>query len=253
MNDTKHWDALRAAGDVPPPIPETLTRATTKLARAAEHPSRAAEQLGLPGEQPSESGLPAAPSVGARRASTRRRRVLVAAGSAAAVAAVGIGSTLLHSGPPTAVPAPLASTPSASTTYPPSQALGGGRNSTVQCAVTYSPKELATQPVAFDGTVLSAAPAPRTAGGWNVTLQVNEWFRPSSDKQQFTVLMWVGPGHRTQVSEVQGYAIGDRLLISGGVRVRGDDPMDRPVATVCGFTRTYDVPTADTWRKVFQK
>jgi hypothetical protein len=243
MTDTKHWDALRAAGDVQPPTLEALTRATAQLERTALHSDHAAPGLN------SSAELPSRPTqVGASRAGTTRRRVLVIAASVAAVAGVSIGFAALQqpSGTPAAIPASTSTS-----TYPPSRPVGG--TTATLCAVEYYPGDLVKRQVAFDGTVLSATRAPRTAFGWNVTLQVNEWFRPSTGKQRFTVLMWVGPGHRQRVSDMQGYEIGDRLLVSGGPRVLGGDPMDRPVSTACGFTRTYDIPTADTWRKVFSK
>ncbi|MFI5731565.1 hypothetical protein ACIA49_15695 [Kribbella sp. NPDC051587] len=225
MNDTKHWDALRAAGDVPPPTPETLTQATAHLERAA------------------------ARGTGRR---TVRRVLAPALGAVATAAAIGVVA-LQQSGPPTAVPVLPASTPSVSTTtYPPSKPLGDP-NRSASCAYALTPERFAKVPVAFDGTVLSAVQVPRTQHAWNVTFQVNEWFRPGSGQQQFVVQMFIGPGHLVQASETRGYEIGDRLLISARPRTGGDDPMDRPFAGTCDFSRTYDVPTAATWRKVFSK
>ncbi|MFK4090897.1 hypothetical protein ACI2LF_42725 [Kribbella sp. NPDC020789] len=220
MNDT-NWTTLQSAGKVPPPSPEVLAHATQRLEQAATR--------------------------GTRR--TRRRRILVPLAAATATAAVIAVLALQQPDNPTAAPA---TTPSVSTTtYPPSKPIGDPHVSN-SCVHEYAPKWLAERPVAFDGTVLSATPAPGTMG-WNVTFQVNEWFRPSTGQQRFTMLMWVGPGHQVQASDMQGYEVGDRLLTTGGARVRGGDPMDWPVVNGCGFTRTYDVPTAATWRKVFRK
>ncbi|GAB3950640.1 hypothetical protein GCM10029976_085700 [Kribbella albertanoniae] len=224
MNDD-NWTTLQSAGKVPPPSPEVLAHATQRVAKVA---------------------------AGSTRRRTVRRFLAPVLATAATAAVIGVVA-LQQGGTPTALPVAPATTP---TTYPPSKPLGDP-NVSHSCAYPLSPERFAKVPVAFDGTVLSAVKIPETQDAglttWNVTFVVNEWFRPSSGKQQFTVQMGIGPGHQVQTSVTHGYEIGDRLLISGAPRTEGGDPMDRPWAGVCDFSRTYDVPTADTWRKILSK
>ncbi|GAA1721798.1 hypothetical protein GCM10009745_83410 [Kribbella yunnanensis] len=228
MNDD-NWTTLQSAGKVPPPSPEVLAHAAQRVEQTASRSTR-------------------------RR--TVRRLLAPALATTATAAVIGVVA-LQQGGTPTAIPVAPANTPTVSaTTYPPSKPLGDP-NVSHSCAYPLTPERFAKVPVAFDGTVLSAVEIPRAdeswPASWNVTFEVNEWFRPGSGKQQFTVQMGIGPGHLVQSSETHGYEIGDRLLISGYPRTEGGDPLDRPFAGACDFSRTYDEPTAATWRKVFGK
>lgn len=222
MNDD-NWTTLQSAGKVPPPSPEVLAHATRRVERASR--------------------------------GTRRRRILAPVLAATATAAVIGVVALQQSGTPTADPGVLGTaspTPAPSTEAPASKPLGDPKGTIVDCVHQYSPAYLGEREFAFDGTVLAAVPVPRTAGGWKVTFQVHEWFRPSGS-EKFTVFLWVAPGVEVERPGTTSYAIGDRLLISGGSMIRGGDAMKNPVAATCGFSRTYDVPTAATWRKAFGK
>ncbi len=222
MTDTKHWDALRAAGDVQPPTPEVLAHAAQRVEAARD-----------------------------TRRRTARRRVVVPVLAAIATATV-IGVVALQQpGTPTAVPVAPATTPSAPTTaYPPSKPLDNPSVSH-SCVAGI---ELRNQEFGFDGTVVSAKPIPRTAFFWAVTFQVNEWYRPGRGPKQVTVRMIGGPDSRMQVSVQTSYRIGDRLLMAGSlVDSRTGKALPYPIGGSCGLGRTYDVPTADTWRKAFRK
>ncbi|MET7276585.1 hypothetical protein ABZS29_00035 [Kribbella sp. NPDC005582] len=216
-----NWTTLQSAGKVPPPSPEVLAHAAQRVEAARDTRRRIA-----------------------------RRRVLVPVLAATATAAV-IGVVALERpSTPTAIPV---TTPSSSATYPPSRSLGNP-NLSPSCAVSYSAVELAKQEFGFDGTVLSAKPIPRTAYFWAVTFQVHEWYRPGRGAGQVTVQMLGGPDPQQLLSEQPNYKIGDRLLMSGSmVDSRTGNALKYPAGWGCGFTRMYDVPTADTWRKVFSK
>ncbi|TDD58067.1 hypothetical protein E1263_20690 [Kribbella antibiotica] len=222
MNDD-NWTTLQSAGKVPPPSPEVLAHAAQRVEQAATRNPRR----------------------------TVGRRVLVPALAATATAAVIGVVALQQSNTPTALPVAPSTTPSVST-YPPSRPLENQDKSPL-CVASY-PKELQKRGFGFDGTVLSAVQIPRTAYYWAVTFQVHEWYRPGRSPQQVTVQMLGGPNGQVQLEDQVGYEIGDRLLISGAsVDSRTGKALKYPIGWACGFSRTYDVPTADTWRKVFSK
>ncbi|MEU4198133.1 hypothetical protein AB0E69_39990 [Kribbella sp. NPDC026611] len=180
------------------------------------------------------------------RPSKPARRVLGPALGAAAVVAVVVGVLgTQQSGGPTAVP-PTGAAP----TSKPLVQQGAS------CAVTYSPKTLQQVTLAFDGTVVSAVKAAGPGGltTWTVSFDVHEWFRPSGG-QQVQVRMWMPPGAGTDDPGNETgarYEIGSRLLIAGAIRDL-PGPIGMPVAWGCDFSRTYDVTTATTWRKLLSK
>ncbi len=225
MNDD-NWTTLQSAGKVPPPSPEVLAHATDQLEQVA--------------------------SRGTRRR-TVRRVLAPALGAVATAAAISV-VVLQQSGVPTAIPAGPSAPSASTTTYPKSKPLGQ-EGTSFSCVTTYSPAELRKRDFAIDGTVVSAKPIPRTAGSWAVTFEVHEWFHPRGGAAQLTIQMWIPPGDGIQSSAYDtGYQIGDRLLIAGAlVDPRNGKALKYPSGGACGFGRTYDVPTADTWRKAFRK
>jgi hypothetical protein len=111
---------------------------------------------------------------------------------------------------------------------------------------------------AFAGTVTAVDPAPTpseeqdvTVGRW--TLAVDEWFSGPGPAEVTVPLSLgaetiLGPdGERTDLG------VGDRLLLSG-FESEGDEPWgDLPYEPgLCGYSRTFDEPTADIWREAFR-
>ena len=134
----------------------------------------------------------------------------------------------------------------------PSVALGGGM---ARCAVRYDAADLEVltdREVVFDGTV-TAIGEPGEAGEHRfqhdveVTFEVHEWFVP--DGPATVDVIMVAPGVISSNGTVD-YGVGSRLLIVAGSRT-DSEPLDSPVAGYCGFSRTYDEPTADAWREAF--
>lgn len=138
----------------------------------------------------------------------------------------------------------------ASTSVP----VGGGAEA--RCVEDYSPETLPHRAFAFDGTVHSIGgdPADDGQGGDSgaaddgyrpVTFDVHEWFA-GGGPARVTVAMLPPTPSALDTAE---YHVGSRLLVSGEPRW-GGDPLDEPLAWVCGFTRTHEATTADRWREV---
>lgn len=132
--------------------------------------------------------------------------------------------------------------------------VGGGAEA--RCVEGYSPETLPHRAFAFDGTVHSIGvdPTDDGQGGDNgaadggylpVTFDVHEWFA-GGGPAHVTVAMLPPTPSSLDAAE---YHVGSRLLVSGEPRW-GGDPLDEPLAWTCGFTRTHDPATADTWRSV---
>ncbi|MDP9405582.1 MAG: hypothetical protein M3O86_03130 [Actinomycetota bacterium] len=117
------------------------------------------------------------------------------------------------------------------------------------CVEEYSPEGVANRAFAFDGVVTSIGPGQSNRGGDGsldlaaVTFALNEWFSGGTSPT-VTVDM-----ERVPLPEGDpSYGVGSRLLVSGEPRW-GGAPLDDPIAWGCEFTRYYDAPTADAWRK----
>jgi hypothetical protein len=123
------------------------------------------------------------------------------------------------------------------------------------CAETYDVETLTGRDFAFDGTVVeigSAAAAEADLGYSPVTFDVHEWFVGGSS-DRVTVAM--PAPDRVSSDGVQGlddatYGVGTRLLVSGEPQW-GGEPLDDPIAWMCGFTRYYDDQSATQWRTAF--
>ncbi len=198
-----------------------------------------------------ESRVPeSVPDFGAVQARARQRRrtriVAVTAAAAVVVAVASVAGGGLLSDRDSDVPA-LAAQPAPRDTRPHlSGALPG--NELASCAHSYSPRQVADEPFAFDGTVTRMREHPRF-GDEAVTFAVNEWFRGGIEA---TVTVDMGPpGPRVRMSEYplagRSYGVGTRLLVSGYPRW-GGPPLRHAVATGCGLTRYYDPNTAGAWR-----
>ncbi len=183
----------------------------------------------------------------ARRRVRRHRQVRIAWGAGLLVAASVTGVVVL--GGPDDAPdgVPQSKPPSSGPTGP------VGDSGLTSCAFEYSPRTLADRAFAFDGTAVSVGPArterPGNGGGYvGTTFEVHEWFAGGSGT---TVTIDMAPPADARSDEnseyAPGYALGDRLLVSGEHRW-GGATMDDAIAWTCGFTRYYDEATADLWR-----
>jgi hypothetical protein len=234
MNTTDHWDDLTAAGQVPPSSAEVLAHARRQLDAKA---------------------------ISTSRWTTTRQWSLAVLGTASAVAAL-VGAVVVYQS--SSGPVPVGgSTPSGQPSQPasgaipstpsdkPSQGMAGS------CAFTYSLPELKKRGFAFDGTVLAAVEDQAQAiPTYLVTMRVEEWFRPGAGPEQVTVRMYRAPGEASYGTPSEfgpEYTIGSRLLTAGESLSGSGDPLKHPVAWGCGFSRTYDVRTAATWRQVLRK
>jgi len=120
------------------------------------------------------------------------------------------------------------------------------------CVEQYGPEGVADRAFAFDGNVIGIDPGQSNRPGYGsldlaaVTFAVNEWF---SGGKSATVTVGMDPPAEHSLREgVPSYAIGSRLLVSGEPRW-GGAPLDNAIAWGCDFTRYYDAPTANAWRK----
>jgi hypothetical protein len=119
------------------------------------------------------------------------------------------------------------------------------------CVMRYTPRNMATLAIAFDGTVTSIGEGHSDRSGVSLglvgtTFTVNEWFAGGSGKT--VTIDMPPPGGNVATGELPpAYEVGSRLLVSGAHRWNGAT-MDDAVAWGCGFTRYYDQATADEWR-----
>lgn len=130
----------------------------------------------------------------------------------------------------------------------PSVALGEGTGAS--CVEEYDLAMLRGRDFAFDGTVSAIEPAPSGEEDdpyVDVTFEVDEWFTPDGPAE--VVVEMFPPGVLADVGTAE-YSVGSRLLVAGEPRW-GGAPLDSPVAWYCGFSRTWDGPTADEWREAF--
>ncbi len=181
------------------------------------------------------------------------RRTAALAAVPVVLAATFAGVQLVHNpAPPQPVPQ-ARSGPQATSPGPGQGPISPGLSS-ASCVEQYDRATLKNRAFAFDGTVSRLAPMPPTADGSAalpgysaVTFKVHEWFR-GGDQATVTVDM-MSPQSAGAVSSVEGlaYGVGSRLLVSGEPRY-GGSPLNAPIAWGCGFTRTYDRSTAETWK-----
>jgi hypothetical protein len=227
MSTTPDWNDLKAAGEVPPPSSEVLAHARGELELARIR-----------------SG---------RRTSTRRW--MAPAVAAAGVGAAVVGAVAVYQIPSSTIPVtgPSAQTSRAGSSATPSTPSQGVAAS---CVSGYTPAELRKRAFAFDGTVLTivrdpAGPIP----SYLVTLQVNEWFKPTDGALRVTVRTYNPPqGSSNRVSiDFPDYTVGTRLLIAGEPQWGGTNPLKDAIAWGCGFSRAYNAADAVTWRKILSK
>ncbi|MTB89494.1 hypothetical protein H9L21_15055 [Aeromicrobium senzhongii] len=110
-------------------------------------------------------------------------------------------------------------------------------------------------PMAFDGKVVSIAPAEKAGGEDDhvyafVTFAVSEWF--AGGQGDTAIVEVLRPDlDLAETAKLEPFAVGDRLLISGGLP---DDASKTsvPVAAGCDFSRFYDGATATLWRDAFR-
>ena len=129
--------------------------------------------------------------------------------------------------------------------------------SQVSCVTDYTLEQLSERGFAFDGTVVSVeAPAgPGTVPAAeldslpiiNATLEVHEWFKAGDSNITSITVAMPPPDDTSELNDPTWWGVGSRLLVTGESRW-GTDPLDGPVAWMCGFSRTYDPATADAWR-----
>jgi hypothetical protein len=119
------------------------------------------------------------------------------------------------------------------------------------CVETYDLQTLTGRDFAFDGTAVEIG-SPLTGedgpGYSPVTFEVHEWYRGGESAR---VTVAVPPPEQVSSEGLQGqyetYGVDTRLLLSGEPQW-GGEPLDDPVAWMCGFTRYYDEDTAAQWR-----
>ncbi|WP_436536359.1 hypothetical protein [Actinoplanes sp. HUAS TT8] len=184
----------------------------------------------------------------------RRRRTLTAAAATTTAVILAAGGYIVSrpAATPQAQPpiasssAPVASVPAADLPagVKPGDPVGFGAES---CVKAYSPKTLAENAFAFDGTVTGIGPGrtdrspnPASLDLRSVTFQVHTWFKGGSG-----ATATVDMASLTE-DPVPAYRIGTRLLVSGMPRW-GGAPLDDAVAWGCGFTRYYSPSTAAEW------
>ena len=223
-----HWNHLKAAGDVPPPSPEVQAHAKRQLAAAAR-----------------------------RRTIKCRVMVPVLATAGATAAVIGAVAVYLTSAGPIPVTGPSVLPSQAVPSATPANPSGKpGQGVAASCVSTYTPAELRNRAFAFDGTVLTIARDPAgPTPSYLVTLQVNEWFKPTDGALRVAVRTYNPPvGSREQVStDFPDYSLGSRLLITGEPQWGGSNPLKDAFAWGCGFSRAYGADDAATWRKILNK
>ena len=153
--------------------------------------------------------------------------------------------------PSTQDASPAVSTTPGGPTAPTNADVGASRpivgTSARRCVETYDLDTLSARTWAFDGTVTDIGASIDGAVDTRVTFDVHEWFAIDGPATVTVDLAPPRPGSSVQPPE---YDVGSRLLVSGEPR-RGGQPLDAPVAWLCGFTRTRDPSTASAWRAVF--
>lgn len=147
------------------------------------------------------------------------RRLVLAAGTAVVVAAASVGAYLLIGD-------------GAEEVVVGGQPIGGDP---MAMCIQYTDEMLAGQQVAFDGTLISAAP-----DGSNAVFKVHRWFKG-------------GEGDRLTLS-AEGLMVEESIALVGatlevGQRylVSGSDGF----VWACGYTLTYDTALAERWAEVF--
>jgi len=137
----------------------------------------------------------------------------------------------------------------------PSMPLAGP--SQMSCVTGYTLDHLAERGFAFDGTVVAIEP-PAIAGTLpggeldplpfvNATFEVHEWFKAGDSTITTMTVAMPPPDDTSAPNGAAWWGVGSRLLVTGESRW-GTDPLDGPVAWMCGFSRTYDPATANAWR-----
>lgn len=123
-------------------------------------------------------------------------------------------------------------------------------DSSAGCVDEYSSETLRDRAFAFDGTVSAIGGGASSDDLYiDVTFQVNEWFRGDGAEEVSVQLM---PSGTTTSDGHVSYDVGTRLLVSGEPRW-GGDPLEKPVAWACGFTREHTESAAVEWRRTFSE
>ncbi|MGC4812439.1 hypothetical protein ACLQ29_18095 [Micromonospora sp. DT228] len=126
------------------------------------------------------------------------------------------------------------------------------------CVEVFTPETLANRAFAFDGVVATIGPARTNRPGVDrldlvgVTFTVGEWFSGGTASRVTVDMDPPVTGTRDRTAETfTSYAVGSRLLVSGGPRQPrpGGSPLDDAIAWGCGFTRYHDQSTAQSWRR----
>ncbi|MGH2711210.1 MAG: hypothetical protein ACRDH9_08420 [Actinomycetota bacterium] len=117
------------------------------------------------------------------------------------------------------------------------------------CVEVYSPETLAGRSFAFDGTVMAIEtrtdpklPAEEAEVPW-VTFDVNRWYIGGSSDE---IGVWVEPLNVETSNGTITAEVGTRLLVSGEPRW-GGDPLEDPLAWICGFTQPWSEEAAAEW------
>lgn len=187
-----------------------------------------------------------------RRRSRRAEAVVVVelvAATAAVAAVVATGVPRWDVRRPPAASTALSVQPAVGTSPAGTSGRALDGNTAEDCVETYSPSAVAGRVFAFDGTVTAIGPARSDRSGApvplvRVTFRVGTWFRGGAGT---TATVDMDQPHIGDAdSAVDAYAVGTRLLVSGGLR-SGGASVDDTMAWGCGFTRYFDGRTAAEW------
>ncbi|GAA2635631.1 hypothetical protein [Paractinoplanes durhamensis] len=204
-------------------------------------------------DAPDEQAVAAA---AVRRVHRRRRTLTVAAATTAVIIAAGGYGLYRPASTPQAQPP--AATPQAK---PPAELPAGVEpgdplafGAAQQCVKAYSPRTVAENTFAFDGTVTGIGPArterspqPGRLDLRSVTFQVHTWFKGGSAGTAVVDMDAPAVGSTTGGEGVPAYQIGTRLLVSGMPRWGDAAPLTDAIAWGCGFTRYYSPSMAAAW------
>jgi hypothetical protein len=243
-DDGSDWTELVRAGEVAPPTPAVLDRATAAVREAAVREA-AVREAAVREAAVREAAVREAAVLGAAHGAGRRpgRRRWVAAVAAVAVvaAAVALG------GRPDAGPVPTpARTPMAVPAPPPvptSPAAGGAAS----CAEEYN---LGRRSFAFDGTVTAMVAVDRgVRPASRVTFVVHHWYRGARGPMATVILTPSGALTEDGQTPPLAYAVGTRLLVSG--EFWGPPPVLLAWAACGPYTRPYAPAAAAEWASAF--
>ncbi len=131
-----------------------------------------------------------------------------------------------------------------------SSSTSSSTSTAASCVEVYSPETLARRAFAFDGIVMSIEmradpklPEGQSELPW-VTFEVNEWYLGGSDP---TVGIWMDGLNVDTSAGTSTAEIGTRLLVAGEPRW-GGEPLEDPLAWICGFTQPWSETAAAEWK-----